>query len=636
MIANAFTTFRNASMTRRALTAALPALTLVLLLAALLRIVNITQQSLWFDEAFAWNIVIQEDMLPRIIADTHPPLYYLLLRGWIELAGDSPLALRYLSALIGMGTVAFVYQVGRELARGRPALASVPVLAALLVALSSAEIFLSQEARNYTLYTFFASLSMWWYLRWLRRGDRGAALVWVLSTAALLYTHYQGAFIPAIQVAHGAFFLRGRQRRAALGLLAICGLLFAPWFFGVTVAQARRAIDYSLPFSIPTNWETLLHLRDRYMGAMWPLLLPLALTGAGALAGQRWRSRPAAGRVFLVASWFLLPFCVLFFGNLFASLLTERKLLIIVPALSLLIAFGLGWLPASARRLLVAALLIYGLTTVDYYRVKEPWDRIAAAAVPYARPDDLALIEVGVGQYPLLYYWGRLLPEGVRISTFPVLGDTTLGQTDWYTYYDAWLPFIFDLQAEQVGDGVATAWLVFWSRERAAIERLEAAGYTRTMTITYDHLGNAIDLYRYDRLLPSDEPAVEFDNGMILRAVEIDAGALRVDLWWSADTPPDGDYTVSALLLDEHGALAAQYDSPPGRGQRSTRGWQPGEIIYDPRPLELTAAYEELPPGRYTVAAQVYRFTSDGTLVHALPVDAGDEQTYHVLGHIER
>jgi mannosyltransferase len=614
----------------------LPALTLILLLAALLRIYNITQQSIWFDEAFAWNIVIQDAMYPRIAADTHPPLYYVLLRGWMTAAGDSPLALRYLSALIGLMTVALVYQVGRELVRGRDSMtwASVPALAALVIALSDAEIFLAQEARNYTLYTFFATLSMWAYLRWLRKPSAWSAAGWALSTAALAYTHYQGLFIPAIQGMHVLLFLRGRQRIHALGLLAAAGVIFLPWFLGVTVPQAQNAIDNSLPYSIATNWDTLLHLRNNYLGAQWPLMILLALAGIAALASRDGLPRRESwGRALMVVMWFALPFCVLFFGNLFASLLTERKLLIIVPAVSLLIAFGLGGFDRRARALLVAVIVIGGLTSVDYYRVKEPWDRISAEAAAYAHPSDLALIEVGVGQYPMKYYWQRTMPDGVVISTFPVLGDFTMGQTDWYTHYTALLPFLFDAQQSGLDDGeIATAWLVFWSRERAAIERLEEAGYTRTMTVTYDHLGNDIDLYRYDILPPGTFAA--FENGMTLHAVRIDPNALRVDLWWSAGEALAADYTVSALLLDESGQLVAQLDSFPFRGERPTRGWTPGEIVYDPRALQLKEGRDSLPPGTYTAAVQVYRWTPDGALQHALPLDS--EAEYVIVGSFGR
>lgn len=602
------------------------ALTLVLLLAAVLRIYHITDQGIWFDEAFAWNIIIQENMLPRIATDTHPPLYYVMLRAWVAVAGESPLALRYLSALTSLMTVAFVYRAARELTYGRPALRYGPLLAALVLALSDAEIFLAQETRNYAQYTFFASVSMWLYLRWIRRPSRVGALAWALSTTALVYTHYQGAFIPAIQGLHALIFLRGRLRLLALGTLALSGALFMPWFLGVTIPQARYAIDNSLPFAIPSNAETLLRLRDSYLGAQWPLMLVLAVVGLWALRrpmaavlrssgvwsphepAERWRRW---GHLFLVVMWFVLPFSVLFFGNYFASLLTERKLLIIAPALALMIGLGLATLPTPARSLLAAALVIYGVSTVDYYRVKEPWNTIAADAARYVQPTDLALMEIGVGQYPMIYYFTQTLPEAVTISTFPVLRDATLGETNWPDYYDGVL--LDQLAANQnsrIGP-VATAWMVFWSKERAALERLENAGYQRTMTATYDHLGNDIALYRYDHILEATQ-VTTYEPGMTLRAAEIDAEALRVDLWWSTDDALAADYTTSALLFDQNEQLVAQLDSAPADSQRPTTTWQAGEIIYDPKPLQLVDGLETLPPGTYTVAVQVYQWTPDG------------------------
>ncbi len=609
-------------------TAWLPLLA-ILLLAATLRTVNITQQSIWFDEAFAWSIVIQDDMFPRIAADTHPPLYYVLLRAWMQIAGDSPLALRYLSALTSLMTVALLYRVAGEMVRGSPELRYVPLLAALLLALSDAEIFLAQEARNYSLYTFFACLSMWGYLRWLRLRSAGAALWWAGGTAALVYTHYQGLFIPAVQGLHALLILRGRVRWQAVGVLALSALPVLPWFVGVTIPQARNAIDNSLPFAIPSNWDTLLHLRDSYLGAQWPLMLVLAGAGLWGL----WRA-PRRGLALIAALWFAIPFGVLFFGNYFASLLTERKLLIVAPAIALMIGAGLGRLGNPARLLVVTAILVYGLTSVDYYRVKEPWDRIAAQAVQYAQPYDLALVEAGVGQYPMKYYWERWMPEGAIFSTLPFLADDTMAVTrDPETYYQLWLPQLYEINQTQRPGEVATAWLVFWSPDRRIINELESAGYQRTMTAATDHLGNRIDLYRYD-VLP-EEPRATFDNGMTLRAAEIDEAAMRVDLWWSyepADTPTD--YITSVLLLNADGVLAAQFDGPPFYGQRPTSSWTPGDVVFDPKALEpvLTDSLDELPPGDYTVVAQVYAWSPEG-IAQALTIDG---ERWAVLGSITR
>lgn len=601
----------------------LVAMTGVLLIAALFRVYHITLQSIWFDEAFAWNIIIQEDMFPRIAADTHPPLYYYLLRAWVAVAGDSALALRYLSALISMGTVAFVYQTARYLAHSRRDVwLSVPVLAALLLALSDAEIFLAQETRNYSLYTFFATLSMWIYLLWLRRRERNQRyilpmLAWSGSVAALMYTHYQGAFIPFVQGLHVLLFLRGRQRIEGIAALALSGLLFLPWFLGVTIPQAQNAIDNSLPFAIPSNWETLLHLRDNYLGAMWALVLLLA--GVGVWALSRPLSRITLGRAFLVVMWFAVPFGVLFFGNYFAALLTERKLLIVAPAIALLVAFGLGQLNQNARGLLVAALLLYGATEVDYYRVKEPWDQISAEILPYIQNDHLVTMEIGVGQYPLKYYWSHLLPEDVRVVTFPFLGDFTMAPTtDWFTYYNGYLPEAINEIQTANGDSVSTAWMVFWSQETAALERLEQAGYQRTWTIPYTHLGNPIDIYRYDAI--SGDDARAFASGMVLEAAEFDAESLRVDLWWSTDTTLDREYIVSAFLLDADGQLVAQQDKPPG-----TLTWSSDALYYDPHFMEITTLDTTLPPGDYTVGVRVYAFEADGSITPFPPEDMPDD-----------
>ncbi|MDX1991433.1 MAG: glycosyltransferase family 39 protein [bacterium] len=659
----------------------------VLLVAALMRVYHLTLQSLWFDEAFAWNIIIQPDMFPRIAADTHPPLYYLLLRGWTALAGDSPLALRYLSTLTSILTVALVYQIGAELIRRRDHLfyTAVPVAGALLLALTDMEVDLAQEARNYALYTCLACLSMALYLRWERR-DQNTLLSplfvsWIVANTALVYTHYQGAFIPGVQGLHVLLFLRGRKRIEGIAGLAVSGLLLTPWMLLVTIPQAERAISEGIPFSIPSNLETLLHLRREFLGQMWPLLLVLLITGMFTVNGSRISQanvsipilltispgkqgknreafkvplpkgegfrvraqdqvrdssvvtrRTQHGSVFLLVAWLVLPFAVLYIGNLYAPLLTERKLAIITPALALLAAFGLANVRQPAAGLLLLALVIYGAAYVDSYRLKEPWDDLAAEAVRYAEPGDLALIEMGNGQYPMKYYWSHQMPDGVTLSTFPVLGDPTMAPTtDWYTYYDGLLPQQIDSALAQNSNGVTTAWVGFWSKETTSLARLEQAGFTRTMVVSYDHLGNALNLYRYDHLPEND--ATRFESGMRLRAVEIDEAALRVDLWWSTDVPLTGEYVTSVLLLDENGTLAAQLDSVPFQGQRSTLTWQPGEVMFDPKPLQLANGWTQLPPGNYRVVVQVYSFDASGQLVKS---NTSDGAEWYEAGTISR
>src|SRR5947209_13900789 len=89
----------------------------VILLAACLRFHLLGNQSLWNDEGNTLRLV--ERPIPTLLEnashDIHPPGYYLALKAWWLLTGDSEFALRAFSALTGILTVACVYALGRAL-----------------------------------------------------------------------------------------------------------------------------------------------------------------------------------------------------------------------------------------------------------------------------------------------------------------------------------------------------------------------------------------------------------------------------------------------------------------------------------------------------------------------------------------
>lgn len=629
---------------------------LILILAVFLRVYHLNQQSFWFDEAFAWNIVIQPDMFPRIAADTHPPLFYLMLRGWMSVMGDSELALRSLSSFISTLTVAVMYPLGREIAKklGTGQI-FIPLTAMLFFALNDADIFHAQEARNYALYNLLGATSVWLYLRWVNRlsppptpspktgegaknheNRRGglakrispqslhdyqylSGIFWSLSVALLVYTHYQGVFIPALIGLHAVLFLRDKTRLYAILWLMLSGALLAPWMLFVTIPQAQNALEKGLPFAIPSNTETLLDLRGRFLGAMWVLLIGLMLMGVwGSMQRKKW------GMVILLSGWVIIPFTVLFVGNIYAPLLTDRKLLLITPAIAVLMAIGTVQLDRLGRGLVIMAILIYSLATVDFYHQREPWRDITDMALSYAQPQDLFLAEAEVGQYPLKYYFTRHMPADSQFYTFTFLGDPTMSPTtDWYTYYDLFLPDVLSQHAQNQTDSVATAWVVFWSNDRAVLDRLSNAGYTRTWSHITEHFGNIITTYRYDKL--SAPPVDSFANGMILRGALIDSDALRLDLWWSTSAPLSADYTTAGGLLNANGVLVAQWDSFP---PMMTSLWDETTLIYDPKPLQMIDGYT-LTEGEYTAIVKVYVW--DGQITD---IRTQSDAPYVVLGRL--
>ncbi len=87
-------------------------------------------QNVWFDEGY--SIILAKESVSRLLAltavDAHPPLYYLLLKGWGGIFGWSEFALRSLSAIFASLTVGAVVILIRQLFTKRVALLSVPFL----------------------------------------------------------------------------------------------------------------------------------------------------------------------------------------------------------------------------------------------------------------------------------------------------------------------------------------------------------------------------------------------------------------------------------------------------------------------------------------------------------------------------
>ncbi|MEA2187912.1 MAG: mannosyltransferase, partial [Solirubrobacteraceae bacterium] len=89
---------------------------LVLVLAAALFSLRLGHSSLFIDEVFSWNA--SRGDLSRLAdslrySEVTPPLYYLLLYGWLHIAGsDSEIVMRVPSVLAGVGVVASIYWLG--------------------------------------------------------------------------------------------------------------------------------------------------------------------------------------------------------------------------------------------------------------------------------------------------------------------------------------------------------------------------------------------------------------------------------------------------------------------------------------------------------------------------------------------
>jgi uncharacterized membrane protein len=202
---------------------------LVCLVYILLRFWRLTDSCLWFDEIFGVHAAAQDwgNLFWFVAQDLiHPPLFYVLLKIWISVGGESLFWLRFFSVLFAILSIVPFYFLCRQLKIGYPATA----IALAFLAANGALIKYAQEVRMYALLMFFALFSMWLFTRFLHLGKN----IWILTVVnvLLVYTHYFGWFVVLAEVL-AILILQRIKIRQILIMFGICLLSFAPWLFTV-------------------------------------------------------------------------------------------------------------------------------------------------------------------------------------------------------------------------------------------------------------------------------------------------------------------------------------------------------------------------------------------------------------------
>ncbi|MGF1478697.1 MAG: glycosyltransferase family 39 protein [Cyanophyceae cyanobacterium] len=165
----------------------------------------------------------------------HAPLYFLLARFWVQHGGNSPAALRSLSALVSLLTFPGLYWLCWELWQS----ARVGVIALMLLSVSPFYVTYAQEARPYSLWTVTILLSGAALLRAIRLGTRRS---WMLYAVTLVLGFY--TFLLSIVVAVGQGIYVAVQRtvfKEYLLAIAASVIAFIPWL--LVIGQHWQALQ---------------------------------------------------------------------------------------------------------------------------------------------------------------------------------------------------------------------------------------------------------------------------------------------------------------------------------------------------------------------------------------------------------
>ncbi|MCS6802002.1 MAG: glycosyltransferase family 39 protein [Chloroflexota bacterium] len=613
------------------------------LLAFALRVTTLTAQSVWNDEAGSlWHARQPVAAIVAGVEPDHLPLYFLLLKGWVALAGASDFAARFSSLLPSVLTVPLIWWLGRRLVSAVAA-----GTAALVAALSPAALYYGQEIRMYALLPPLAILALGSFLE-AANGRRRWWIVHAASLTALAHLHFFGAlFIPvswALALGRAALSGGGRWRAGWAAAQAAVAALTLPLVLvrlsAASAYQSASAGDLTLVAAVWRGAVGLLlgHHLERVTAVVRDglatadhllslyLLLPLLLVLLVGLIPSRRDGWP------VLAPALLVPIVGIAVPLLTGRDFVSRYLMVVAPPLWLLLGVGVTRLARWWRPLgIVGVVAVAGPAVVALARYHEPAyardDFRAAAAYVSAHlePGDIVLLNAGYAFKAFEHYF---------VGDAPVIALPAPHPPDDPRLEEA---------TTRAGAGAPRAWLVLWqdyySDPRGVVQRtLERDGIqidgrafhgvnvarylllrpfppgAAPSVVRRAEFGGEIRLLGYDLVAdPPDNPARR-------------AGVVRVRLFWEALRPLAASYRVVVQLVNPVYHVYAAKDNRPVDDRFPTTSWPVGTAVIDEYRLVLLSG---TPPGEYQLSIGVY----DEATGQRLRVDGGD-RTDLLLGPV--
>ncbi|HEX7277006.1 MAG TPA: glycosyltransferase family 39 protein, partial [Acidimicrobiales bacterium] len=362
---------------------------------------------LWLDEALTVNIARLPvvDMLQARRHDGAPPLYYLLLHGWMDMAGTGDVAVRALSGLLAVGSLPLMWLAGRRLVaeadddvdpdRGR----RVAWAGVLLLAASPFAIRYATEARMYSLVVVLVLAGFLALDTVLHRRSVAASVVLGAVTGLLLLTHYWAFYLLAAVAALLASQWR-RAEGARRALLAMAGgsLLFVPWLPSFLDQMGATGTPWGQPpkpravFDIVIQFGAGLTDTALPLGLLLYALVALGLFGAAAGPGRvavDLHGRPPGRKVAAAAGLTMVLAVVI--GQITGSAFAIRYAAVVLPLVLLVAALGASTLVGRPGPVVVGLAVVLGFVTAIPHMAGDRTSagRVAAALRAEARPGDV-------------------------------------------------------------------------------------------------------------------------------------------------------------------------------------------------------------------------------------------------------
>ncbi|MDW8293182.1 MAG: glycosyltransferase family 39 protein [Anaerolineae bacterium] len=596
---------------------------LIVLLAFVLRVIQLDAQSLWYDEGYSVQLSRTQGwtqiMLTTAQLDLNTPLHYWLLKAWMYGAGSSEFSARLLSVFGGVLGIALSWALGRMLT------GHVGWVGALLLACSPAAVIAAQEARTYA---WLGSAALAATATMLVAHRKPSAQRWASWAALALLTlglHVLGAVVVGLQallVWLGQRRARGARAAAATVMLAVLVvvLLLLPY-------RARYGVSFSAPADVRLVGAGTLAAQVLPRALPQPWVTPSAFVVSTLLVLTIiWGAQRHERRQIVALLGLSLVALVAFFA--WSGKFSARHPLIVQPLFTALVGIMMQSALAQRRALLIvlagtaAVFSLAGVLEVRRSPVYANEDfRGALGYLREAIRSDERLILVSGHFAPVVdYYWDRSQSRHIALPDVPLLD---LGRM---LTYEEVVPV---LNTELRGHG--GAWLLLWQDDVIdptglvpELLRRQAVDLGAREVITRFHGLRLVHYRFFQPYQPLPERIPQSAARVVVNRQQVGlssvgcaapasprAGAPWIEVWCFWQIKPfrllPAETQVSLRLIDVAGSVRAQQDQVIA----------PRGLPYLPYEKPIFAPYffplpADIPPGEY--AFHIVPYTAEGEI----------------------
>ncbi|HZI58651.1 MAG TPA: glycosyltransferase family 39 protein, partial [Verrucomicrobiae bacterium] len=355
----------------------------IIALFLFMRLWRLTDVSLDGDEIFSLLLVRSDwhGLFAGVVHDAiHPPFFYVLLKVWVWLGGESLFWLRFFPVVASTLCLVPIFLLCRDLGISRGA----RNLAVFIASVHPYAIYFAQHMRMYCLLALFGLTSIWSFERYLKDGSRRNLAILSVINLLLVYSHYYGWLIIGLEF----LYLLWRKRDALLPFIvaiAAVAALFAPWaWFAMQSLHAKGGLAENLSWVPRPELNDLSWFYVELCGLGKPLQDGLKIT-VGVLLFiylmHRRRKEPGFHWLIVVS---LAPALVTYLVSqwLSQSIWGSRHLIFTLWPFLLVLADTVWNLHVSLRGLALILILVwagFAFKTYSPEQQKLHWDRLALA-----------------------------------------------------------------------------------------------------------------------------------------------------------------------------------------------------------------------------------------------------------------